>query len=177
MAKYTDLQRDTFLDVAQDIGPKAAREQLGFPTERTASRWCSEAGVDYEKVASKVSAQIMRTIYNDKQQAQVLSQILVKVEESLDEGVTAVVPGADATVGPQIVGGLPPTPQDLFRLAGAASRAIEKLRLIQGRATAHIAHGGTVTHAHELTDDDRRLLEASKARNEQTMAELAKVQT
>lgn len=170
--KFTDTQRETWLDVAQDIGPKAARKELGYPTERTATRWMTDAGVDYEKAPAAVYGQVMRQAYTDLQQAEVMSLVLAKVEQSLVEGVTAVVPGGDATVGDVTVGGLPPTPLDLYRLAGAATRAIDALRLISGRSTANVAHQVDGDVSLSLDDETRRLLEQSRARNAKLAAEL-----
>jgi hypothetical protein len=156
---YTDTQRETFLALAQEAGPKAAREELGYPGERTAARWMTDAGVDWAKAPAAVYGQVMRQAYTDAELLSTGARLLDQVNKTLDDGVTHVLESGATIV-------LAPDPANLYRLAGVFGRVAETLRLVQGRATAHVAVGIA------MDDPTRKMVEASRTRNAKMMLEL-----
>lgn len=146
MARFTQEQRDTWLDVAQDVGPAAARKELGYPAERTARLWLHEAGMDIVEAKDQQAGRALQQAFTD---AELLSQgrtILTVALEQLE-----MSPTMDQAVKASLVWG----------------RVIANTRLVQGRSTdnRHVI-------LEELTKEQEDLLAKSQKRNDEVLAAL-----
>ena len=84
--------------MAQDVGLVATRADLGWPGERTARRWVTEAGLDIEGATQQVRARALQDAYHDAEQAAVCSALLDHVMQTLEAGEIIDVVGPEGEI-------------------------------------------------------------------------------
>lgn len=65
--RYTDDQREAFLDLARELGPGAARRKLGYPAERTARGWTAAVGLDLTHAVAQQQGRALQQAFSDEE--------------------------------------------------------------------------------------------------------------
>ena len=131
MPTYNEDHRNAFLELATEVGPHRARERLGYPGARTATRWMQGAGLDWSKAPDAVLGRALRQAYSD-------GDLLSVGAALLDELMGNLAQGVEHQTASGAVVRLRPSPDELFKLAGTFARVVDQLRLIRGRSTANV---------------------------------------
>ena len=87
MPSYNEDHRNAFLELATEVGPHRARERLGYPGARTATRWMQEAGLDWSKAPDAVLGRALRQAYSDGDLLSVGAALLDELVGNLTQGV------------------------------------------------------------------------------------------
>lgn len=153
MGSYSDEQIETFITLAQEIGPAAAMKELGYPKARASYHaWLKKFNITIDLDDLKVKADRFNKWYREREQALVLSTVLERIMESME---------------------LDNSPEDLVKLSRAAKDTIESLRLISGQSTHNIEIDTINSHLNGLlrqfkVDRDEALAQATKKQLEQS---------
>ncbi|WP_432185842.1 hypothetical protein [Streptomyces sp. Tue6028] len=115
--KYTNEEKLAYLELASELGHNRARRELGYPNSwNTGNRWATELGVDVSLDALKSRAAAHREWYGDVEHMEALQSLI-------DRSLEVVEEKADITA------------DELNKLSSALTKAIDKQRVIQGKAT------------------------------------------
>jgi hypothetical protein len=112
---YTDEQKATFTELAQQIGIGRAIRELGYPTYAAAQGWCRARGVVPNKDNAFAQMKEWHTFY------QVEDLLLV-----IDEGISVA----------QTMLSNAETPDDLKRLSESIQKLANTRLLLEGKATS-----------------------------------------
>ena len=146
------------MELASSVGPSRAREELGYPARRTATRWLADADVDWERAIPQLRGRALAQAYKNEEQAAVGSLILDRLVELLLCGEPSA--GEQGSPDRRSMG-----PDALLRCAAVFERVTNQLGAIQSRGVR--SDGVT-----RQTDAAMALLEASRIRNEQVLAKI-----
>ncbi|MEU9230414.1 hypothetical protein AB0D40_39560 [Streptomyces massasporeus] len=117
MQEYTKEAKETYLELAQELGHPRAMRELGYPKSwNTANKWAKESGVEVTLDELKSRAAAHRDWYGDYEHMEALQSI---IDRSLELTERTADISAD----------------DLKKVADALTKAIDKQRVIQGKTT------------------------------------------
>lgn len=150
MASYTDEQKQTYIETAQDVGMTRAMRQLGYPgSPATATKWLKEYGVSIDVDTLKQKAADIKHFYGYMEQMHVLQTGLDRIQQMIEHD--------DLTAA------------EMRQLADAANKIIQTIELVSGRVTDR---NETVTV--DSTDlEIKRLIAEVEAQNQAVEEELA----
>lgn len=115
-SQYDEDKVEAYCQLAQDIGVGPAITELGYPKSRTTAwKWLSSRGISVELDQLRKRAADMKHFYGEKEQLTLLSEALERIFEKIsDTKLTA---------------------DELMKLANAASKTIETMRLVGNQST------------------------------------------
>lgn len=117
MQEYTKEAKETYLELAQELGHPRAMRELGYPKSwNTANKWAKESGVDVSLDELKSRAAAHRDWYGDDEHMEALQVAIDRAMELLDKT-------SDLSA------------DDLKKTVDGLTKAIDKQRVIQGKTT------------------------------------------
>lgn len=149
-ARYTDEQKDEFIELAQLKGIAPAIRELKYPTYPAAQKWFKERDLDMPTIDTLMQkAADMRVFYGDNEKKYALQVTIDAIVEKVQNN------DLDA--------------DELNKASNALAKLIQTFQLIEGKSTAI-----TETHKKDGTDLGAiDLINAAKARNSLKEAELS----
>lgn len=115
--KYTNEEKQAYLDLAAEIGHSRAKRELGYPKSwNTANSWAKEYGVTIalDELKQKAAA------FNDWYQTE---DLLITMQEAIARGREFILEDADLNA------------DGYKKTVEGMKRAIETMQLLQGKAT------------------------------------------
>lgn len=113
---YTEEQKKTFLELAQEVGISRAIRELEYPTHRMAKIWGQKYGIDLPLNELSQYANDMKQLYGDEEKLYTGQLSLDRITERLMAGV-------------ELDG------DELKKLAEAYKSTLTAMNLAQGKAT------------------------------------------
>ena len=112
--KYTEEQKQEFVNLAAEVGLQRARRELGYPSSwLNGRRWCDERGVVVERDELMQRARAQREFYKDEE--------LLLANQDIIERAQSMVKDDNLS------------PQDLEKLSATLKRCGDQIRTIQGK--------------------------------------------
>lgn len=150
MPKYTDEQKQEYLELVQEVGIGPAMRELGYPSSyHTAQKWLDEFGIEVTTDSLRLRARQMGIFYDQKEKVLAAQALLVRLLETIE--------------GPD-----PLNTKDLVQLANALQRVMQTLNLIEGEATTR-----TEMLQKDATDVElMQMVTEAKAKNDRIMQEM-----
>lgn len=145
MPSYTESERERFLELACEVGPHRARRELGYPGERTSTRWMGAVGLDWDRAPAQVRGRALGQAYSDEEELLVGAALLNEVSDRLDDTSA------------------PPTPLELYRLSRVVMNVVLAREPIIARQRLERP---------PMTPASRQLLAEINERNEEVRREL-----
>lgn len=175
--KYTEEQKQKFVDRAAQIGLTPAQKELGYPASLpTASRWCSQMGVTITLSALQSHAASINQFYGAQEKLALCQKILDEAYDVLINGEK--IPRGEETVVLDANGNMyvtddpiriPVRAATLSQLSGVVQRTIQTMELLEGRVTDRIEQVQTDTTDIELA----QMISEYKAKNDAAIQDLS----
>lgn len=172
-ARYSEEQRQTFVERAAQIGITPAMKELGYPgTVATASQWCQKLGVKVTLSALQAHAASIGQFYGHQEKLALCQKLLDETYDILVHGERCeddetVLLGDDGLmyITPKRK---PVTAATLGRLSGIVQRTIQTMELLEGRVTSRIEQVSVDASDIEL----REMIERYRVQNAETLQQL-----
>lgn len=142
--KYTEAQKQAYVNRAAEIGHTAAMKELGYPAiKATGSRWCKSMGVKIELSALQQHASKINAFYGAQEKLTLCQKVLDECYEMLmygEEDPEETEGHMDPVTGAVSMRYLrkPHSSATLSKLAGTIQRTIQTMELLEGRVTDRI---------------------------------------
>ncbi len=114
--KYTEQQKQEFLELAKEVGIARTIRELGYPSFPMAKRWAIQYSVEVPLNELSQYANDMKNYYSAEEKLYACQLQLDRIVESLN------TPGSKGA-------------EELKKLSEALKRTIETMNLIEGKAT------------------------------------------
>lgn len=143
-SRYTEEQKDRFVERASQIGSTPAMRELGYPVAKaTASIWCKARGVRASLTELQTYAASVNQFYGAKEKLAICQRLLDECYDILVHGEPN--PEDSYTVVDEVTGSVamayhrkPLTASVVSRISATVQRTITTMELLEGRVTDRI---------------------------------------
>ncbi|MCD2156027.1 hypothetical protein LQL77_20055 [Rhodococcus cerastii] len=120
MAKYSEVERRAFAELAGDVGLARAKRELQYPSSwSTGKKWCEEFGIEIELDELKAKAASFNSFYEETELRIIQQDLIIRALELMD----------DTNL----------TPAELDKLAATIKKATDSIQMLRGKATSRTA--------------------------------------
>ncbi|MFJ8790443.1 hypothetical protein [Streptomyces sp. NPDC102462] len=120
--KYTDKEKQAYLEIAAELGHSRAMREMGYPKSwNTANQWAQDFGVDVSLDELKSRAAAHRDFYEKE-------ELLTAAQVAIDRAMDFLDKQHDMTA------------DDFKKVMDGLGKAIDKHLLISGKATTRTGH-------------------------------------